>query len=166
MVDYEPPMEQFRSAFLPTCATTVIAGSAGALAAILIRHWPDVNLIALAVGLAFGAVAGAVFTYVAVIWFPVYIGPSGIRSYNVWGLYRTVPWADVTGTGRLNILGLRYISLKAAGRGPIYVPLFLSGMDAFRARVLGYAGPFHPVASALGVGRALPAEESTTHEPV
>ena len=86
----------------------------------------------------------------ALAWlFPTRVGPGGVRSYNFWGLYRTLDWGEIHDVGQLRIPGLPYLLLRDGQGGTLYVPGFLVDSDQFRWRVRELAGEDHPLSRAL-----------------
>ncbi len=144
------PREAFRSSFLPVFAIVFAAATAAFLASALYRHGLAGFGSRLWLAVALTAGICLALTLFAVALFPVYVGPAGLRAYTFWGNYRTVPWADAATVGRFNLLGLRYLTVTPPAGGRLYVPLFLSDMAGFRAKVREFAGAAHPVAAALG----------------
>ena len=98
--------------------------------------------------LAYGAVA----LVMAGIWFcfPVYVSESGIRSYNFWGKYGAMTWADMATVSPYSILWFHYLVVHNKNRATIYIPLFLSDQRRFNATVKERAGPENVLVHALG----------------
>lgn len=150
----DEPNEDYRFAFIPVAAFVLIAGGACGLIAIFGLEGLQFDPNALACGAVAGTIPGLGLVALAVICFPVRIGPKAIRSYNFWGVYSTVAWADITSVGRFNLLGLRFVTIQHPAGARLYVPLFLADFPRFRARVLEWAGPENVFAQALqGIGR-------------
>jgi hypothetical protein len=61
----------------------------------------------------------------AVNCFPVYVGETGIRSYDFWGMYSTMTWAEMATISRFRLLWLHYLIVRSKTK-VIYIPLFLS----------------------------------------
>jgi hypothetical protein len=91
----------------------------------------------------------------AILCFPVYVSPEGIRCYNFFGLYRTLPWHAVTRIGHDSVFGMGYLVVaSSARRSEIYIPLYLSDMAAFTDVVREHARLGHPLVEALEACRA------------
>jgi hypothetical protein len=94
-------------------------------------------------------VLGTLFA-VAVVCFPVYLSPEGLRCYNYWGLYRSIAWLEVGQISPESVLGLKYLRVTSRGSGAeVWLPLYLSDMSSFIEQTRHYAGPDHPLVEAL-----------------
>ncbi|HQR41884.1 MAG TPA: hypothetical protein PLX97_04350, partial [Gemmatales bacterium] len=62
-------------------------------------EWEDLGIIA---GYSVGITAGLLV--VAIPLFPVIIRPTGVSTYNFWGIYSTVAWEDLHDVRAVNIL--------------------------------------------------------------
>ncbi len=73
--------------------------------------------------------------------FPVYVKKEGLRSYNIFAFYRTVPWNEIDKIRPINFLGLRYIRVGSIrGGAPIWIPMFLDNVDGFIESVEYFGG--------------------------
>jgi hypothetical protein len=98
---------------------------------------------------AFALFLGVIFA-AAVVCFPVFVSPEGVRCYNYFGFYKTVPWDAMTGFRRENIFGLRYLAVdSSSGWFAIYIPLYLSDMAGFAQAVREFGGEGHPLLKAV-----------------
>ncbi len=96
-------------------------------------------------------VIGALFA-VAIIAYPVYVSTDGIRCYNFYGIYRTIPWHTVSQIRYMTVFGLPYLAVSSAlGGSEITVPLFFSNMRRFLEVVREYAGEDHSLTKALKI---------------
>lgn len=87
---------------------------------------------------------------IAVACFPVYVSSDGIRCYDFYGFYRTVPWDSVALITQTNLFGLKYFVVSSAsGWSDIYIPHFLADMPEFVLSVEEFAGTEHPLARKL-----------------
>ncbi|MEQ1821308.1 MAG: hypothetical protein ABL949_02240 [Fimbriimonadaceae bacterium] len=80
--------------------------------------------------------------------FPVHIGPAGVKSYNLFGLYVMVPWREIESASSITIFpGLTYIFLR--DRRSFFtcamVPVFIGCRLRFVEAVQAYAGPDNPL---------------------
>lgn len=95
------------------------------------------------------AMVSILFCAVLVAYFTVELTPQGIRGYNFWGRYRFVPWSSMCATKHVNLGGLRYVRVFSENEStPMWLPLFLHGMDAFETSVRTVA-PEHNVLRAF-----------------
>jgi hypothetical protein len=144
-VDQTPKV--YYSSFLRTSAAAQVVGLGPLVAGILAAYGRAVDPTGLFAAVLGGGVTGLVLTTVAVRFYPVYVGPSGVRSYTTWGLYRTVPWSEIESVRRFNLPGLRYLIVGKGGG--VYLPLFLTEMEGFREQVRLYAGASNPLVQEL-----------------
>lgn len=94
-------------------------------------------------------VIGGVFA-IAVVSFPIYVLPHGIRCYNYYGFYSTVRWDSISRIRQRSVFGLRYLVVRSPSSwSEIYIPLYLSDMQGFIAAVRERAGENHPLVTAL-----------------
>lgn len=94
---------------------------------------------------AFSLSCGLLFA-AAVICFPVYASPNGLRCYNYWGIYATIPWDTITNVRRISVLGLPYlVARSSASSVQPTVPLYLSDMPGFILVVKQFAGDDNPL---------------------
>lgn len=95
------------------------------------------------------AIGVALLLWGAVLLFPVYVSKEGLRSYTLWGDYRTIPWDRIDTIRPINFLGLRYLRAGTHGAGaPVWVPLWLSDKRGFGEEITRLAGPEHPLVKA------------------
>lgn len=150
--------KSYRSAFLPSYTFILCFGFVLGMASLIARHGLSIKPVGVLFGLLGGAVTGLVFTWLAIVLFQVYVGPSGVRSYNFWGVYRTVAWSDINSVSRFNLLWLCYLVVKKEGACSILVPLFLSEKQRFLESIKAYAGGENPLVRALEEGSAVSVE--------
>ena len=87
---------------------------------------------------------------VAVACFPVYVRPDGLRSYNFFGLYRTLRWNDIADIQQESLLVLRYLVVTSeSGWRQVWVPLYLSDMPGFAHRRRSRVESGHPLGDEL-----------------
>ena len=100
-----------------------------------------------------GVVAGLIFGVLLVAVgrrYRVYVSRGGVRSFDFWGRYHRVAWADIQTVEPVDMAGLRYLKLTTArAPRPVWIPLFLDEQDAFNRLVAERAGPQHPLTRAL-----------------
>jgi hypothetical protein len=72
-----------------------------------------------------------------VSWFlPICLSKEGIRSYTVFGVYRSVEWAQIARIEAVSVVGIRYARVYLEeGGSPIWIPEFLKNRDAFLAQL-------------------------------
>ncbi len=151
----EQPPVTFRSSFAvawrwTTTICGIVFGFGYVIAWFLSGRQPDAPPT-----IATAVVAGLLFA-VAIIFWPVYVLSDGIRTYNYWGMYRTVPWTEFTVVERANIFGLRYLRFASIDGTRLYIPLWLADMPGFAAIVRDRAGDVHPLVFALERYRSFP----------
>src|SRR5438105_1761767 len=95
--------ESYYSAFLPTFAVIAGFGMLLGLGFIVIRHGANLNPVGLVVGLGSAFGLAVAFTALAIPCYPVYISATGLRSYNVWGVYRSASWDQIASIGSFNL---------------------------------------------------------------
>lgn len=67
---------------------------------------------------------------------PVGLSKRGIRSYTVFGVYRSVEWAQIAKVEAVSVVGIRYARVYLeTGGAPIWIPEFLKNRDAFLAQL-------------------------------
>jgi hypothetical protein len=102
-----------------------------------------------------GLAGAALFTVAWTKLLTVRLGPSGIRCYNFFGLYRSLAWGDVGRADLKRFARLPYIRVwPRTGGLPLWVPLYLNDMQGFRQLVLRHAGPSNPLSKCLSDGGA------------
>ena len=95
------------------------------------------------------AIACWLFAMVFLVYnYPVYVSADGVRSYNLWGIYNTMPWNEMKTTSRYSVIWLHYIVVKN-DKMTIHIPLFLSRQQRFVEMVNGFAGPENALVRAL-----------------
>ena len=76
--------------------------------------------------------------------------PEGVRTFDVWGRYCTVPWESLTAARRWSFFGMRSARLvSSANKAPLWLPLDLDEPEAFRALAEAYTEPQNPVRDVL-----------------
>jgi hypothetical protein len=109
------------------------------------RDW-----VIIPVELAGALVFGLAYTLLWTRLLKIHVSPEGIRCYNFWSVYRSIPWSDMARARPINLLGVRYLRVwTASPRSPIWIPLFLADMEGFKNAVLRFAGPANVVARHL-----------------
>lgn len=110
--------------------------------------WPYIILV--------GALATSLSIWIGYTIFdsisPLRCGPGGICTFNGFGITTRVQWKEIEDAKSIPFgPGLRYAYLKH-GRNFLtaaYVPLYLRDYEGFKAAVLEYAGPEHPLLKVL-----------------
>lgn len=141
--------ERFYMAFWPMFFLIFIWGTAIGASLIFIEHGMRTNLFALAFASGFAALVTALLTALIRRLYPVSLSATEIRSSNLWGINKSVPWTDIERVSSLN-LGIRFLVIRSA-HSRIFVPAFLAEPALFRERVNMLAGPSHPLSEALRV---------------
>src|SRR5688572_12565927 len=67
--------------------------------------------------------------------YPIRIGESGIRSYDVWGRYFNVPWCEITDVERRSYVGFRFLRIDSSDAPSVLVTLRIRNPDTFLMRV-------------------------------
>jgi len=97
---------------------------------------------ALAIGVPFACMVALILR--ALVF--VQVGPQGLRAQNIFGQYRTVPWASIARVHPTRFLGVRYLRVYSHDfRFPIWVPLQLGEPEQFRASIHESAPSGSPV---------------------
>jgi hypothetical protein len=143
-------VESFRCSFWLVFVVILVFGLVLALALILpVSGW-RIDPFALLWSIAAAEAFGLLYTLAVVFYFKVYAGPTGLRCYNFWGVYRTVAWADIRSARPFNFLGLPFVRTHTANAiTPLWVPLFLTEPERFAALVRRCAGPENPLTRAI-----------------
>lgn len=134
--------EPFRIIFVASLATLeLLALSAGAAG----EWWLLAGAIPVLTALL-SAISVAV-----IIWrYRFSVGPDGISCYDFWCQPLTTPWSDMQGLSRIWIPGLAYARITTSDRyRALWLPLFVSDLDALYELVAIHAGPQHPLAVLL-----------------
>jgi hypothetical protein len=86
-----------------------------------------------------------------VVWgYPVYILADGLKGYNFWGIYSTIPWNAITAVRPLYLGVVVYARVFSPRiRLPLWLPLFLDDMERFTNLVRDRAGLDHPLTVVL-----------------
>jgi len=126
--------------------TTTLCGAIGA--GIYFFAWMLGTPLLIAPTAILSGLIGILFAVVVVL-FPVIVLPQGIRCYNYFGFYSTVPWDAMNPIKRSSVFGLRYLAV-GSGWGRIYIPLYLSDMERFIETVKQRTSEDHPLVRALG----------------
>jgi len=146
---------EFKHRFIPPFVATLMpAAPLGLLAALVTVRVPVFmtrrEIIAIFIRLLGGALAVSLFAAFATKLLTVRLSPPQIRCYNFWGVYRSVAWTDIERAHPSKFLGMPYVRVWSRGRRtPMWVPLFLTDMQGFRAMVLHQAGSDNPLSRCL-----------------
>jgi hypothetical protein len=98
-------------------------------------------------GLSLGL--GTVFA-AAVVCFPVYVSPEGLRCYNFWGVYQSIGWFEIERISPTNLFGLKYLRVFSHETpAEIWLPLYLTNLREFTDDVRQFAGADHSLVAAL-----------------
>ena len=63
---------------------------------------------------------------------PVYVKKEGLRSWNIFSFYKTIPWNDIQSIKTFNFIGFKYILVKSKLGGlSIWIPTGLNDVDSF-----------------------------------
>jgi hypothetical protein len=81
--------------------------------------------------------------------FPVRLGASGIRSYDLWGRYSNISWEAVKGVELRNYLGFPFMRIESITGRVVYVTSWLRYRQAFLERVGELAGAENALTQAL-----------------
>jgi hypothetical protein len=110
-------------------------------------RFPVYRDLAISISLPFVAYAFlAALTYAGCLFFPVRLGPEGLKSTNMFGVPAFVSWNHIRAADFREIQGIPYIFIEAEGRSqPITVPVWLSNPKSFIEAVREYAGPQNPL---------------------
>ena len=147
--------ETWRPRFGPLCIVMVliaaVAGLVGFLAGIELRFERIERIDAVRVMAILAVLLGLapLIAWALTRVFPTRIGPTGVHSYNFWGLYRTLPWRDITRVTRVRFPGMPYLLVRDDKANSLYIPLFLKEPESFRQRVNALAGGDNPLAREL-----------------
>jgi hypothetical protein len=140
----------FRHSFVRPLLCSLVAGLPLAVIAIGLSFGFPLDLVGLAMGLAGGALAGGLVTLLWTKTMKVHVTPDGLRCYDVWSVYRFVPWNTMESIRPINFIGLPYLRVSARQLSrPIWVPLFLADRPAFVTSVSHYAGSENILVQAL-----------------
>lgn len=72
--------------------------------------------------------------------------PEGIRARTFWGVSRTIPWGDMASVDRIGLGPARFLRLfPESGTSPLWIPLFMKSLAAFREETRTYIGAKHPL---------------------
>lgn len=152
----DEPVLRFRSGFWPVWRVTMIWSSVTAAICVIVIGIAlklPITGIELVAAAAMAIVCG-ILVAAAVIAFPVYIRPDGLRCYDFFGNYRLAPWETIERAEPINLLGLRYLRVQAPPLArPLWLPLFLADMDGFVDAVYRLVGKDHPLVMALHQSR-------------
>lgn len=90
------------------------------------------------------ALLNMLFTIAIVLYFRVYISPTGINSYDLFGKYYFVEWSSITAVRLYNLLGFKSLLVSSTQSAKtLWVPLFLADRLRFIRLVSKYAGVEH-----------------------
>jgi hypothetical protein len=94
-------------------------------------------------------VVGALLTALMFVIGRVYavtIDSRGIRTFNVFGGFKTVPWESISKVHVTSMTGVTYFVMKSSEtRLALYVPVDLKDSDRFGELVIRFAGSDHPL---------------------
>lgn len=142
----------FRYAFFPIWRQQTGLTTAGVMAVAVAQalitgeplRKPDL-LLNLAMGLLCGLI---VSIPVAICRFSV--SAEGLRTFDSWGRWRRIAWADIAVVEPARYLLWPHLRLQVDGqRRRAWLPLNLKDMAGLRAAVIAEAGAQHPLALAL-----------------
>jgi hypothetical protein len=150
----------FRARYLPYCGVMLLValplglaiGLGGVMAVQYFVHGRPPTAEILRESLLFVLpVVGLVLlaSVLVVALFKVHVAEWGLRSFDFWGQYHEIEWAEMEDARPTNLLGLRYLRVLSPGRGTLWVPLFLAEQERFYKLVRDLAGPDHPLVVAL-----------------
>ncbi len=146
--DPTPYVLMFRSLMIALGLLIVTATVVGQLNAGRFPAYSDLAIAAIIPFVAFGAIAALMYGAAAL--FPIRIGPAGLKCYNMMGMYRLAPWAEIQTAEVRDISGVPYIFITTArNKGPITVPVWLKDFSGFALAVKEYAGASNPLTQLL-----------------
>lgn len=156
----EPEHEYFHLPVWSSVVFGTLAGVVPGLVVATIWHRGNPPLDGALLGAGVGALIGLGFSGLCVYLSPVRIGADGVRGSDYWGRSSTIAWRDIAtvekynqriDAGRYPFLAttLRYLIVTAVSGSRIYIPLFLSDLPRFHARVVDLAGPKNPLSQML-----------------
>ncbi len=72
--------------------------------------------------------------------------PEGIRGKTFLGISKTIPWGEMASVDRIGLGPARFLRLfPESGGSPLWIPLFMKGLAAFREEARMYIGAKHPL---------------------
>jgi hypothetical protein len=78
------------------------------------------------------------------------VDAAGIGGRDSWHVYRRVQWDEIRSVSRMPLPGYPSVWLNTTGRRwALWVPLFLTDMEGFRAAVVAHAGQSNPLRQIL-----------------
>jgi len=105
-----------------------------------------------AAGMAYALMAGLL--WLAIRAFPVHVHRSGLRSYNLAGVYTSMSWSEMSSVKDVDYLGLRYYEITSSWSGKtILVPYFLADPAGFKARIARLVSSNHVLVRTLRRGQ-------------
>jgi hypothetical protein len=133
--------KKYYSDFLAVFRMLCFSIIGGAVASQIMRmsFSPIVFLVTVIVGALFAAL----ISFLLILCWPVYLTPTGIKSYTLWGLYRTFAWSEITKIEHFDMLGLKYLTIADNRGRKIFIPTFLSHHEDFANALTSYAGTEH-----------------------
>ena len=150
---------RFRMKLWPLLLFGAVAVPAGTAVAIAARGWaagadPFTRAYLLAVvrggwpNLVVAAALAPALYALVVWWFRVGVGPAGLRGFDFWGRYLTLPWDAEVRLRPTAFFGLPFLRVQSAGRRTVWLPRFLHDPDGFADALGRFAGPDHPLTAA------------------
>lgn len=96
------------------------------------------------------AILLGIFFAIAAVLFPVYVTADGVRCYNFFGAYNTIPFVEMEKFKVSSMLGLKYVVVNSADKiHDIWIPLYLYDRAGFKFAVRERAGASHPLVEVL-----------------
>jgi hypothetical protein len=100
--------------------------------------------------IANGLVFGAIITAINIMITPVVTHPDQLEGRTFWGSRVLVAWSEIESVQPTRFFWLRYLKIFSPGtKHVIWLPLFLSDRDGFRAVLEKYAEPENPLRRAF-----------------
>lgn len=82
----------------------------------------------------------------------VSVQPEGLRTFDVWGRYHTVPWESITAAKRWSFFGMPSGRIRSDAVGsPLWLPLYLDRRGRFDLLVAEYTEQTNPLRTLLSV---------------
>ncbi len=141
--------DTFAMSFTPLYVLVALLALLGTTAILWLGTKGTVSPVAL--GWATLGILGGVFvfTLLLVLVYRVRVRPDGLRSFDSWGLFYTLPWGDINSVNRLSVASLSFLSVKSSNGIGVLVPLFLCDKRRFCESLAKHAGPNHLLAKKL-----------------
>ena len=148
-------MKTFYPSFFSVFPWLFLGGYALALPGLAVLSRFGLPPSAFAWALPSGALLAVPLTLMIVLSERVRSDADGLRAADVWGLRRSMSWADIHAVKRFRMLNVQWLRLfPADGTRPLWLPIFLSRRDSFLAAVKETAPADHPLVRSLGGDRA------------